>query len=509
MARTAFYDEASFDAFRMEMIEAGFEPVLGSDGRKWTGPLPTPLRSLTSAECMLIAFRDGWPYRPPEVYIPGGGITSEHFQRGSDILCLWQDADTSGGWLTLAGLQRRIEEWVDGHDRGFDPEDAMLDAHRYYLGNLTGLATLDLGELKEGDLGNDSTWKVYGSWNDDKTVLTLSRTRADIEGRGYYHEMPLPAPPHDLEAFKEALTTGQRKNFERRLDNVRRDGKPQIAVLLWKTAYGMNALVLYLTRGDAGQVQASPIEFAPTDEATLRLRCGPDAELLGDQRVVIFGAGAIGSQVAVLLASAGLRKITLVDGDIIRPGNVVRHQAVLSVGNNKVDATGLIIYMHAPWTEVKRVKESPWHPGRLRDLMTGASVIIDATGSGRFTALVGHVASDRPASLISAALYRGGAVARVRRQVPDRDLPIHERLDPVAYPIIPPDPDPSTPRLEAGCADPVNNASPVAVSQIASLTAEIALDTLTGRFVYTEEIVDVYRPLGDPGFDRPGRIVGA
>ena len=40
---------------------------------------------------------------------------------------------------------------------------------------------------------------------------------------------------------------------------------------------------------------AQAIEVAPTDMSFLKLRAGPDADALGEKKVVVFGAGAIGS----------------------------------------------------------------------------------------------------------------------------------------------------------------------------------------------------------------------
>jgi hypothetical protein len=51
-------------------------------------------------------------------------------------------------------------------------------------------------------------------------------------------------------------------------------------VLLWSTPHGINGLVLHLTRNVAGDVRAESLELAPSDIATLMLRCGPDVDLL-------------------------------------------------------------------------------------------------------------------------------------------------------------------------------------------------------------------------------------
>jgi hypothetical protein len=59
--------------------------------------------------------------------------------------------------------------------------------------------------------------------------------------------------------------------------------------------------------------------------ATRSLRAGPVAVELAEVKVAIVGCGAIGSFAADLLFRAGVRQLTLRDGERLRPGNVVRH----------------------------------------------------------------------------------------------------------------------------------------------------------------------------------------
>ena len=500
-------DDASLDKFRVDLIKAGFEPVTPGSQRRWRGLIAEPLAPLTTSTEMEIAIQDGWPHKPPKLFIMSKDLVSEHVAADGEI-CLWRPDDASYAWITLEGFQHRIAEWCEQRIVGFRPEDAMLDAHLYFRGPNAGLATLDITSLgidRRDPAGATNT--IYGQWNKKQSVLELSVTRPEgkaIGGRWYYHARALAAPPRDLSAFRAALTRGQQINLERRLRNVRASGSPYVAALLWTTPHGTNGLVLYLTRDSTGDVHAESLELAPSDTETLRLRCGPDAGLLQTKHVTIFGAGSIGSHVALQLAEAGLGRLHLVDGDTMRPGNTVRHAAVLSVGENKARATRVRILLSAPWTEASTTKENPWSPTRIRALMNGSDLVIDATGLSRFTILASQIADRHQRLFVSAALYRGGAIARVRRQAPDRDVPIFERTDETRYPLIPPGDERLA--LEPGCNAPVNNASPVAVVAIAALTSEIAIDSLAGRWRYDEETIDVYRSIDAAPFDRLGRL---
>ena len=502
-------DEASLDRFRIELIKAGFEPVIPGSRRWWRGPIAEPLKRLTSSPSMDVVFQDGWPFRAPRLVIPGRDIVSDHVNAEGEI-CLWRPDDASGQWMTVTGFRARIEEWCAQQSEGFGPQDAMLDAHLYFTGTTAGLATVDLASLRidqRDPAGATNT--IFAQWNDKKTVLALSVKRPEkgetLEGRWYFHARPLTAPPRDLTAFRDALTPGQQTNFDRRLKNVRESGQPHVAALLWTTDDGLNGLVLHLTRGNDGEVHAQALELAPSDTETLRLRCGPDAELLESKHVAVFGAGSIGSHLALALAEAGLGKLRLIDGDTLRPGNMVRHAAIFSVGENKASATAVRISISAPWTDTRTIKENTWSPTRVSGLIEDTDLVIDATGLARFTGLISRIAEQREKPLISAALYRGGAIARVRRQAPRRDVALHDRTDETRYPTIPPGDEPLA--LEPGCNAPVNNASPVAVTAIAVLAAEITIDAIADRFAYDEETINVYRALEGAPFDRLGRVM--
>lgn len=504
----ATLDVASLDAFRTELVEAGFEPF-GGDSRRWVGPITAPLRGLTPAETMRITFQDGWPYRPPLLFVTG--IVSEHAVRDGE-LCLYQPGDESMSWLTFAGFQARIGEWVEQRERGFRPEDAILDAHLFFVTTGAALATLDLSGLKIGPRDRSGrTGELFGTWNGQRSVLRLEPSRPSkghvVAGRWYYNGKLVAAPPRDLDEFRAALTKGQQTNFDRRLNNIRRGDGPRVLVLLWETRHGgRNALVLSASLDKNDDVAAEALELAPNDPTTLKLRAGPDAPKLGERVVVVIGVGSIGSNVACRLSEAGVGRLRLVDGGTLRPGNVVRHAADYGIGSSKALATTIAVGASAPWTEVEPIAESPWSPARLLALLNGADLVVEATGMARFAELLGRVALDAQVSLVSSALYRCGHVGRVRRQIHESDTPLSERTDEERFPLIPPGHEPIA--LEAGCSAAVNNASPVAVAAIAATTAEVAIDALTGTSRYGEELIDVYRPLEVEPFDRIGRVRG-
>jgi molybdopterin/thiamine biosynthesis adenylyltransferase len=494
-------DPASLDTFRTELVQAGFEPVDG-DPRRWVGPINADLSALTSAKTMRILLEDGWPYLPPKLFVKG--ITSDHAVIDGEV-CLFQPGEQAmAAWDDLESFNARIRSWATASGQGFRPADALLDAHLYFRPNRFGLALVQLASLGIDDGRAEARGKLHGHWDEDDKVLRLTSDPAPMDGRWYFRRELPGAPPRDLAALRASLTKGQLTNFERRLKDVADSGRSAVFVLAWKEAETHNALALVASRTAAGEVDVEAIELALTDNEILQLRAGPDVKLLADRRVVIFGCGAIGSNAAARLAEAGLGKLRLVDGERLRPGNVVRHAASHSVGRYKVCAARVQIALNAPWTDVEIKREEPWAAERLTKLITDADLALDATGMANFAELLGRLAHRAEIPYVSAALYRGGALGRIRRQAGPDDLPLSERTDERRFPLIPQGTEPVT--MEIGCSVPVNNASPVCVATIAATAAEVVIDALRGDFNFGEELIDVYRPLDSSPFDRIGRL---
>jgi hypothetical protein len=132
-------------------------------------------------------------------------------------------------------------------------------------------------------------------------------------------------------------------------------------------------------------------------------------------------------------------------------------------------------------------------------------LIVDTAGSAPVTEILSRIAEREERPLLSVALYRGGALGRVRRQWPKRDTPIYRRAELPTYPVIPSGED-DTGGLEVGCAAPVNNAMPASVGAVAALGMLLTLDAVCGKWEYPEEVIDVYRAIDIAPFDRVGRL---
>jgi hypothetical protein len=493
-------DRASLERFQTELIEAGFEPRRGNP-RDWVGPIADSLTELTAATTMRIVFVDGWPFRNPKLYVDG--LDEWHLSAGGEI-CLWAPGAASGDWLTIDGFMHRVDEWAERAKQGFRPEDFALDAHLSF-GRIhsSAIATVELSSLrldgKRGEIGVISaTWK-----NDDPVLEIAAGRKGGIEGRWYYVG-DVRVPPRNLDAVRSLLAANQRNNFDRRFKAIAKHGQGRLFLVAWDRELGREALVLLAEKHDE-EVVAQAIEVAPTDVEILKLRAGPDADTLANKRITVFGLGAVGSNLALRLAEAGVGALILVDGARLRPGDIVRHAAgSWQVGDAKVAAVRFLAHIRAPWTRVVAIEESPWDPDEIAKLLERADLVLDATGFASFANLLSVMCTERSTPLVSAALYRGGSVARVRRQSLPSDTPISDRAQNGRYPVIPPGDEPLV--FEPGCSAPVTNASPIAVASLAALAADVTVDSLAGRNLYGDETLDVYRPLADAPFDKFGRL---
>lgn len=460
------------------------------------------LKELTAATTMRIVFVDGWPFRNPKLYVDG--LDEWHLSASGEV-CLWAPGAASGDWLTVEGFMHRIDEWVERASRGFRPEDFALDAHLSFGKVRWGaIATVDLSSLRlDGRRGQIGV--ISSTWKNDDPVLEIAAGRSGaIEGRWYYVG-DVPTPPRTLEGVRGLLGTNQRNNFDRRFKAIATHGSPRMFLVAWDRDLGREALVL-LAEKQGDDVITEAIEVAPTDAEILKLRAGPDIAVLADRHVVVFGLGSVGSNLALRLAEVGIGTLTLVDDARLRPGDIVRHAASSwQVGDMKAAAMRFLAYTRAPWTRAVAIEESPWDPDAIAILLDRkADLVVDATGLSSFANLLSVMCADRSLRLISSTLYRGGAIARVRRQALSTDVAICDRAQNNQYPVIPPGEEPLV--YEPGCSAPVNNASPIAVASLAALAADIAVDCLTGRNLYGEETIDVYRPLADAPFDKLGRL---
>ena len=448
--------------------------------------------------------------QPPLILVDG--LDTNHYTLDG-LVCLWRDGDASLKWKTVDGLFERIEDWCESARDNWPDDDLPFDAYLNFRLNSGLMAVFDFESLKT----------AQGSWSEFHGVPSPSRGLINLrpgtsssrrEPRGFWFrvgELKAP-PPRQLSELSRHLNRSQRKGLERALadrkiaEPFQISGGADMILFAWERR-GRTDLLIMACGGMADEVEARVLMAEPNDERTLMLRVGPDAGVLRGRRAVVFGAGALGGHAAVILAESGIGDLRIVDNEFLTPGNVVRHVAGHDwVGGLKVDAVKSAISNHAPWAEVSVEAARVNAPSEIRSLIASADVVVDATGNDAFVPAVAQVAAELSKPLISGALFRGGFIGRVQRQALETDRPISARPPSDEYPVIPAgDPGGDLAEPDLGCSAPVNNAPPSSVLACASLISQSAIDVLTGRYEFDDEMIDVYRPLPETPFDRVGR----
>jgi len=208
-------------------------------------------------------------------------------------------------------------------------------------------------------------------------------------------------------------------------------------------------------------------------------------ELVGLEgyRFLVVGAGAIGGQVVVELAKAGIGHIDVVDHDTYDTGNAVRHPLPISAGGlGKAEQLAALARQFNPFTRVDshpvRFGESTEARVLADELVQAADLVIDATGLHSVTRLLHRrTAEAGKLGLLSAALSVGGYGGRVlvlRGTTPCFDCFLADKAIPRPAEG---EPDVTTPY---GCSHPTASCAGFDALELAANTARTAMRLVPG-----------------------------
>lgn len=324
-----------------------------------------------------------------------------------------------------------------------------------------------------------------------------------MRGRWFFRSH-VERPPRTLDELRANLT----ENQVARLDRDLRDRPWLMYGLVWRNAAGLVCTMVARTNPTSSSGDHVLVALQPKGREAMLRRAGPDAAVLQSKAIAIVGVGAVGSHVAAILARSGIAKIVLLDFDRSWPVNLVRHAAPPGTPAAEFKTHAMKRHLEQyPWVEVV-VPENGlvFDLEQIRELVTAVDLTVDATGHGGFAEVIARVAHQHHRPYLSVALFQGGGIARVRRQVARTDTPllIRPRVD--GYPTIPA----LTEEIEyvgteTGCLAQVHNSPPAAVITAAALASQIAIDALTERLLEPDEVIEVLRPSAPP-FTTIGRL---
>ena len=220
----------------------------------------------------------------------------------------------------------------------------------------------------------------------------------------------------------------------------------------------------------------------------------PTKELEG-AHVMVVGIGTLGSPVARRLTAAGVGRVTLVEPDIHKPGNVTRHEARMpDIGKLKRVAMEQILYKTYPFVDIQTIHgtraDDPAFDAAVRDREQPPTLIIATVAvravDGQIDDLTRHANPPIPvlhawvmaqAQVLRAFVFRPGQTACFWCSVLwDRDSKNGEATGYIVGPAVT-----DQPFFETSCASPAFVGAGNANALAAHIIVEMALDLLHGR----------------------------
>ena len=153
-------------------------------------------------------------------------------------------------------------------------------------------------------------------------------------------------------------------------------------------------------------------------------------------RVLLVGAGGLGSPLALYLAAAGVGTIGLIDDDVVELSNLQRQIAhsMASLGQPKADSAAAAARAINPQTTVQ-VHRTRLTPDNALELIAGYDIVCDGTDNFPTRFLVADACVLARRTLVSAAVLRFDGQLSVFKPHAGPDCPCYRCL----YPSPPPD----------------------------------------------------------------------
>ena len=229
------------------------------------------------------------------------------------------------------------------------------------------------------------------------------------------------------------------------------------------------------------QVTAAYSEALTEEKHHLRNQGRIDREIVKEKILAVVGCGALGSEVADIMAKGGIGNICLINNQIMYAHNSVRHLAsFLQANQRKVDAVAKVLKEHNPYVDVipsyanilAHDIENYFPPNGL-----GISSIADDNTEG----YLNEQAVLNKRTIFYARALRGGKAARIFRVIPGQDacfhcLSIYKGEKHENFIDIPEDQ--NLPTIRNECNNPIRPSSAADLKLIASLAGRMVLDYL-------------------------------
>ncbi|MGW6954162.1 ThiF family adenylyltransferase [Streptomyces chartreusis] len=449
--------------FEEGLIRAGFSESAAG----WEGPVAHS----AGMTRVVIGLPSRFPFRPPTVEpVDHDAVPWSWHRDPNGALCLVSEDDHDGLWWTEAPVfLEHVTAWFEHADAGWTGDRPALDLDRYfqqspdprlYLYDDLGLY---LNHFVRFTPSSNATMRIRHGTRPRK-ALKSSKDRF-----GYVADLgDVDVPPRTWADISARLDSNA--DLDRRI----REQSVAVLVLIYRRGPHQGAIVLDVAPTKDGGTVVTRLRSGADTEAARSARAGVVAPELRESRVAVVGAGALGSFIADMLVRAGVRQLTLIDDDVVMPGNLVRHLVGPdAVGLPKVEAVKrhLVRHNEALAGGIGTVNGALTSGVEAVDHLRNHDLVVNATADFTTTALLHVSAQTLGTRVLSAALQNDGRTYRIDVLPPLDD----------AVPLPPSTTSAGTeapPLFEAGCASPISPTPPHAVIEAAAATVRHAIGLL-------------------------------
>ncbi len=231
-------------------------------------------------------------------------------------------------------------------------------------------------------------------------------------------------------------------------------------------------------------IEAVYQEYLTDDYFHMRNKGRADRSILKNKTISIIGCGALGSETTDALSKAGIGRFILVDREVMRAHNTVRH----SLGINKVSipkACGMAehLILHNPFINIEWEHEDILL-AKIEDYLPEGAIGVSTIADDNIEAYLNEIAMSQGRTIFYCRALRGGKAARIFRVVPQIDacktcLGLYLRDKNPFFINIPEDE--SLPVITNECNNPVRPASAADMKMISGVFARIIIDFLQGK----------------------------
>ena len=406
------------------------------------GDIVTGVQCLARAEQWFLGHHTG--HWPPD---SADSELAAHFACPADVLIgesfFREDIEGQGRFYMVPDLRRAIDS----------DNDKLTDIHPLIMTMLTRENGLIQVYDARADVSNIFPWIKAEAWDPSKIAELDNETEsAQAALRGYWWSLPAePKPFRDGAGFLAALAPAASNGDVWSLVSTALKGELTVGTrhflaLKYPSRHGGPAwLILMMIRKQrkgtpllqTEHQKRSAFEKCPmycfrahsVRPAELRLRnTGVVTEQVSQKTVALIGLGALGSEVAELLAKAGVGAFRLCDSDRLATGNVLRHVGGLNeFGASKTRVVASRLFEINPYLEFNDGSliqgSAVGSLKRLSEFIAPADLIVSTTADEGVESVINHIAPRQPqAGPLRACAEKGEHRPGLSRQAGPRRL---------------------------------------------------------------------------------------